>query len=149
MSKVNFVKRRDGILRPDRKGNRRGFTMVELVVALTVISIVTMASIGIMMAHNNIDLQSVQSIEATNIAENAIECFRYAVNVGGDEEGIKKAFYDAFEKTGYIEVEYKDQTEYNFEHRGMNVTIKLEDKTISILANDSKGNQILEKSYTK
>ena len=63
----------------DEKSSRGGFTLVEVVVALAVIVIVTGISIGVVSVDNKTHVETVDMIEATNIAENAIECFRFAV----------------------------------------------------------------------
>lgn len=64
---------------------RRGFTLVELVVALVMIVLFTGVSIGVVTVNNNTNFETVDMIEATNIAENAVECFRFAVRNGGEE----------------------------------------------------------------
>ena len=72
--------------------SRRGFTVLEVVIALTVITIVSASAFALIHSHIKLEQQSIQSIEATNIAENAIECFRFA---NGDSGGFKDAYETA------------------------------------------------------
>lgn len=83
---------------PRGEGSRRGFTIVELVIALSVIVIVSGISIGVVAVNNKTYGETIDMIEATNIAENAIECFRYAVNNPDDIAGSQVIFDPAFEK---------------------------------------------------
>ena len=134
--------------------NRRGFTVVELVVAITIIVIVSATAIGLINTQNKIHQQTMQTVEATNMAENAIECFRWANTV--DE--FKAAYVKTF--NGKITIEDNTEnglTDYTFEKNGMTVTIEIATKTeentetlytltFNAVAN---GNTILTKSYTK
>ena len=140
MIKVNSKKGRNG---------KRGFTMVELVISLTIIGIVTLASIGIISAQTRVNVLTNQTIEATNMAENAIECFRYAVNVGGDEETFKQVF----EPTLDGDTLTPTANGYQFVKNGLTVNIALdfvsEEKTIHITVEDSSGDNIIDETYTK
>ena len=140
MIKVNSKKGRIG---------KRGFTMVELVISLTIIGIVTLASIGIISAQTRVNVLTNQTIEATNMAENAIECFRYAVNVGGDEETFKQVF----EPTLDGDTLTPTANGYQFVKNGLTVNIALdfvsEEKTIHITVEDSSGDNIIDETYTK
>ena len=78
--------------------SRRGFTLVEVVVALVIIVLVSGISIGVVTVNNKAHAETIDMIEATNIAENAIECFRFAVNNPDDIAGSQVIFDPAFEK---------------------------------------------------
>ena len=83
---------------PRGEGSRRGFTLVELVIALTMIVLVTGVSIGVVMVNTNTHAETIDMIEATNIAENAVECFRFAVNNGGyDQPSFNELFSKSFD----------------------------------------------------
>ena len=125
-----------------KRNRKRGFTVVELVVALAVILIVSATAIGLVNTQNTIYLRTMQTTEATNMAENAIECFRFA---GKNDE----SFEDLFEKTGYdLQPETVDgATVYTVESNGMEVTITINGSTLDFLAVDGE-KEILRKSYT-
>ena len=147
MKKVNSMK------------NRRGFTIVELVVAMVIIVIVSGAGISLVLTQNKVDVQATQTVDATNICENAIECFRYAVNNSADEEEIKTEFYNAFVLTGALDTEkypQKDADEnviiysyYEINTSGAKISIAISGKTITINAVDSFGVTIIDTTYTK
>ena len=125
-----------------KRNRKRGFTVVELVVALAVILIVSATAIGLINTQNTIYLRTMQTTEATNMAENAIECFRFVGNNDGDFEVL-------FEKTGYdLQPETVDgATVYTVESNGMEVTITINGSTLDFLAVDGE-KEILRKSYT-
>ena len=151
MKKVNSMKNTNLIHRKrspfsHREGNRRGFTIVELVVALAIIVLVSGAAISLVTTQVRVDTQAIQVTEATNVAENAIECFRYAVNNPG--EGVEKTFKNAFEKTGTTLGEPVDNV-YTINKHGAEITIKIDENTIHVVAIVSNNKTIIEKSYTK
>ena len=144
------------------RNGKRGFTMVELVISLTIIGIVTLASIGIITAQTKVNVLTTQTIEATNITENAIECFRYAVNNPGDD-GVEKTFINAFEMTG--ETIDGEAGKYQVVKNGLTLDIEISTNTIpadlesgtpektthtiKITAVDSAGETIINETYTK
>ena len=58
--------------------SRKGVSMAEVVVALLVISIISAATMSVVMQSVNQEAKSVQVFEVRNSAENAMECFRFA-----------------------------------------------------------------------
>ena len=120
--------------------SKKGFTIVELVVAMSLIFITSAVAVGIIKTQNDYYRRTAQTVEATNIAENAIECFRYT-DIGDD-------FDDAFAAT------FTDETRpmylYHFEISEMEITLTFKENTITFHAEDIKsGEIILERSYTK
>ena len=113
--------------------SRRGFTVLEVVIALTVITIVSASAFALIHSHLKLENQSVQSIEATNIAENAIECFRFAKNnnfretyesVVGTEENSVTLSETNNEDNGVTTYQYKDgDLEVTFEVQGSTIKI--------------------------
>lgn len=119
------------------KNIRRGFTVAEVAVALTVIVIVSAASMTLIAMQARVETRAVQTIEATNIAENAIECFMYA---GADFENVFKG-YDLVED---------EENNYTVTKEGMTVNITINGNTIKINAENAKGETILgTTTYTK
>lgn len=128
----------------NKLNSKKGFTVVELVVALAVILIVSATAIGLINSQNTIYLRTMQTTEATNMAENAVECFRFAVNNGEDFEAV-------FEKAGYElgdPTEFDGKTVYTFESNGMEVTIEINGNTLDFKAYDGE-KEILSRSYTR
>ena len=132
--------------------SKKGFTIVELVVALAIITIVSATAIGIINVQNTVYLRTVQTVEATNIAENAIECFRWA---NGDtdkfEETFKKSLDKAEDLKNVTDADgNKISGNYIVEKNNMivEITITVTENKIDIYAHD--GNKdILTKSYSR
>lgn len=119
--------------------SRRGFTVLEVVIALTVITIVSASAFALIHSHLKLEKQSVQSIEATNIAENAIECFRFANN--------NKDFRETYEAVIGEELNAIDGGYEYTDDNGLTVKFEIENRKITITISDSNG-EILEEEYT-
>ena len=136
-----------------RKGRegRGGFTMVELVVALVIIAIVSLATVSLIITQNNMNQKATQVIEATNVAENAIECFRFAVNDPDTSISVEDKFEIAFGKTLGENYDFGDaQGEYIINKHGATITIEIDGNKITITAIASDGDIIIDnKSYSK
>lgn len=129
-----------------RNKDRRGFTLAEVVVALTIIVLISGASVMTFAVQARVEAKTAQTFEATNIAENAIECFRYAQ---GDAEKFKSAFFNEY--SGYTLVgSGTSEDPYTVTKDGVTVNIKVNENTIEINAENAKGDTILGKTtYTK
>ena len=129
---------------PMRRGNSKGgFAIVELVVAMSLIFIASAVAVGIIKTQNDYYRRTAQTVEATNMAENAIECFRYTDTTDGTDD-----FDDAFERS------FTDETPpenlHRFEISEMKITLTFEENTITFHAEDAEsGEIILVQSYTK
>ena len=121
--------------------SRKGFTIAELVVAMAIILIVSATAIATINTQNTVHLRTMQTVEATNMAENAIECFRYADSVDEFEVAYANTFTD----------ETKPTDLYNFEKSNMNVTINIDGNTLTFIAKDKTNSNkvILQETYTK
>ena len=104
---------------------RRGFTVAEVVVALTVIVLVTGTTMTFIGRHIIRETRTIQSVSATNIAENAIECFRYSQN------NSDKSFSDLFEKTVNKNDITKEGNTYTVKKDGLTVEITIDNNTIT------------------
>jgi len=60
------------------KNDRKGISLVEMVVALVIITVVSLYALNIAVASSTVENDSVITIQASNYAENAIEAFRFA-----------------------------------------------------------------------
>ena len=133
----------------------RGFTLIELVVAIAMILIVSGAGVLLVTTQTRVDAQANQAIEATNISENAIDCFRFAVNDpdNTDKEKVIAAFKAALENTG-IDIGDPVNGKFSFENDKTTIEITItqnDDKsyTIHIYAKDSFDKEIIDETYTK
>ena len=63
--------------------SRKGVSLVEVVVALAVITIISISALSVVFMSVKVEAKTVVVFEVRNSAENAIECFRFA---DGDEE---------------------------------------------------------------
>ena len=117
----------------------RGFTVAEVVVALTIIVLVSGASVLTFATQARVEAKTAQTFEATNIAENAIECFIYA---GGDVAEFEKAFN---ENSGYTLTGVQGSGSYTVTKGGVTAEIKIENERMEIRVANSSG-EILSKN---
>ena len=127
----------------ERKMNaRRGFSLAEVVVAIAIIVIVSSASMTLIGVQARTEAKSVATVEATNIAENAIECFRYAQNTGTN-------FSEVFDLYGYLTVKENNGTKVTVTKSGATVIIEINGDTMTVNATFA-GDAIFEEiTYTK
>lgn len=139
--------------------SRKGFTIAELVVAMAIIVIVSATAIALINTQNTIHLRTMQTVEATNMAENAIECFRATNTIGEFETAYGKTFKGSTIVFTETKVEENEPLTWTFEKNGMTVTIEIITKTeneetllhalkFKAIAKDND-KVILEKSYSK
>ena len=134
---------------------KKGFTIVELVVAMAVIVIVSTTAISLVSFQNRNYLRTTQTLTATNMAENAIECFRWA-GKNPMNSSVEEAFEVAYKATlNGIEMSETNEgsnATYTLEANGMTITIELSDgaNTLNFEAVAKEGEKvILQRSYTR
>lgn len=74
------------------KRRRRGITMVETVVAMTVIVIISIAALTAISATANVNARDQASFQARTDARNALEVFRYASNADDFQKNMTFQF---------------------------------------------------------
>ena len=77
------------------KRRRRGITMVETVVAMTVIVIISIAALTAISATANVNARDQASFQARTDARNALEVFRYASNADDFKDNMTFQFKPA------------------------------------------------------
>lgn len=77
------------------KNPRKGVTLVELIVALSVIAIITVAAISLIHSAVKIEAKAASIIEANNTAESIVEVFRFT-DYKEDFENLGKLLDDSF-----------------------------------------------------
>lgn len=56
---------------------RRGFSLLEAIIALAVITIVSAATVSLLLSSASLDGENFRMMQIYNEAENAVECFRF------------------------------------------------------------------------
>ena len=109
--------------------------MAEVIIALPVIVIISAAAVVLISAQIRTETRAARTVTATNMAENAIECFRYACDT-------ETTFEVAFEKCGY-EVTPGENGIYTTEYNGVFGTVEIVDKQISVTVKNASGETIV------
>lgn len=121
--------------------SRRGFTMAEAVISLSLILIVAAVAITMVASSTSTDEKARAGIEGTNFAECAIECFRFAENTGED-------FTDLIGKCGYSLTPTGGDGAFAYVGRGIIATVTVAGNTIEITVQDSSANPLVSTEYT-
>lgn len=98
--------------------SRRGVSLVEVVVALVVISVISAATMSVLMNAVTQENKSAITLEVKNTAENAIACFRFA-------DGEEGAFIEYLNRTVAEEEFTKQNGSYVFSAEGYTITITM------------------------
>ena len=107
-----------------RKG-RRGFSLVEVVCAMTVVTIISAVTIGLISSSNRVMSNSKLAVGAANEARNIIDCYTAAVmqaqaQAQGDSPNDNFEIYISKlygTTTGYA-YSYDDEKKYTFYYNG-------------------------------
>lgn len=60
--------------------SRKGVSIVEVVVALVIITIISASALSMMMMSVKVERSALTALEVENTAEDAVDCFRFAEN---------------------------------------------------------------------
>ena len=119
------------------KAGRRGFTLMEAVVAIAVVVIVSFAAMTLALSSVRAEERAVRLNEVSILAENAVECYRAA---GDDVEAFKKLMVDS--KNG--EKVTSGGNTVTLARRGYTVIMAISDGGIVITAEDEDGKEFYE-----
>lgn len=118
--------------------SRRGISLVEVIVALAVITIISTAALSLVISSARVDANSLRSTRVMIAAENALECYRFS-----DSED---EFVALLRKTGdYIEADGS----YVLTESSYAITVKYEDDSLRFTAIDSDGKEIYNYEFYK
>ena len=121
-----------------RNRSRRGISLVEVIVALAVITIISTAALSLVISSARVDANSLRSTRVMIAAENALECYRFSDS--NDE------FVALLRKTGdYIEADGS----YVLTESSYAITVKYEDDSLRFTARDSDGKEIYNYEFYK
>ena len=83
--------------------SRRGISLVEVIVALAVITIISAAAFSLMIYSSRAEADAVRTTSISAAADDVLECFRYAENDAEFFEAIAKLDeYDRVEEGRYV-----------------------------------------------
>lgn len=120
---------------------RKGMSMVEVVIALVIISIVSAAALSVILMSVDVEADAIRSVEIAESAENAIDCFRFAESPAEFLEALKNT-------ASYIQnPENPDQ--FIWKTTGFTVTITVSGNQFAYTAVNSDSETIYSFTYTK
>ena len=96
-----------------RKG-RRGFSLVEVVCAMTVVTIISAVTIGLISSSNRVMSNSKLAVGAANEARSIIDCYTAAVIQAQAQGSLTETAFEAF----YHKFQH-GTTRFCFPHRSM------------------------------
>ena len=121
-----------------RNRSRRGISLVEVVVALTVITIISAAALSLVISSARVDANSLRSTQVMMAAENVLECYRFAES---EEE-----FAALLEKTG----DYKGSDGvFVLTEKSYVITVHYTNTKLTFSATDGDGEEIYSYEFDK
>ena len=126
------------------KNTCKGVTIMEMVIALTVITIISGAALSIILSSIKVESRSAQIVEVTNLVESSIECFQYSDNENEYLELLKKidANFSMIEKA-----EYNEENDEVLEEEIDVVYVLIDGIKIIRIKYDKEGNKIEIDAY--
>ena len=121
-----------------RNRSRRGISLVEVIVALAVITIISTAALSLVISSARVDANSLRSTRVMIAAENALECYRFS-----DSED---EFVALLRKTG----DYKKVDDaYVLTEKAYVITVNYTDTKLTFSATDGDGEEIYSYEFDK
>ena len=121
------------------KKSIRGVSLLEVVVALTVVLIIASASISLLIAHTEAEHRAVSSYRATSYAGSTIDCFRAADDLDDFKASLTLLYGEDLTVDGNV---------YTVEHHGINIVITVSGSTLSYTATSERGKELYSTEYT-
>ena len=118
--------------------SRRGISLVEVIVALAVITIISTAALSLVISSARVDANSLRSTQVMMAAENALECYRFAES--------KEEFAALLEKTG----DYKGSDGvFVLTEKSYVITVHYTNTKLTFSATDGDGEEIYSYEFDK
>lgn len=133
-----------------RDNRRRGFSMLEAVIAMTVAAIVTATGASIMASSQSSMVNSQRMVDAANDIANITECFKWTIGESGSVSDFKNSVEFALGLTGGdFSPTGEEETEYELARDGYEITVVVDTagKKVSSKAVDADGKTIYELDY--
>ena len=122
----------------NKNRSRRGISLVEVVVALTVIAIISSAALSLVISSARVDANSLRSTQVMMAAENVLECYRFAES--------KEEFAALLEKTG----DYKGSDGvFVLTEKSYVITVHYTNTKLTFSATDGDGEEIYSYEFDK
>ena len=118
--------------------SRKGMSMVEVVIAMVIISVISASALSMIMMSINVEANAIRSVEIEESAENAIDCFRFAESDGEFLQALQKC-------APYEQVE----TRFVLKAAGFTVTVVPSGNQFEYTAVDADGETIYTFTYSK
>lgn len=120
--------------------NRKGVTIVEVVIALVIISVISASAVDLIMRALRIENNFTTVTQAEMQAENVLDCFRFSDNDATFSQALKKAGDYKFQP---------GENAYILEGKTIKIIVKasFSPKTLAYTAEKYNGEQIYSFSY--
>lgn len=136
---INFDFKR--VRRKDKRDiGRRGMSLVEVVVSLSLIMVISAAAFSLVLSSSKVEIEAMRSTEITMFADNSYDCFRYAEN--------ESEFYELLQKLdeGFV----RDSGKFLLEKNNFAIEIIVaEYKNLSFTAYDTDGEKLYSYEFTR
>ena len=137
-----------------RKNLKKGVTLLETVIAIALLAIISVVAVSVSVSSIKSEEKNIQAMEISFIAENAIECFRFADNNDKFIEALNKTTDSEhpFNKLAEEGAEANDKkSTYTYVKSAYKVVIVADytTNTIQITAEDKNGKTIYSLSYKR
>ena len=124
----------------------RGFTIFEIVIAMTIIGICTISSISVIEKSRDVSSKAYYYYEARSLVENSLEIFKYADNEEQFDDAIK--YLDQkFTRDGYLY--YYENNLYRVELTVIFNEFHTDMSTYRAVCYKSTGHQLFKCNYEK
>ena len=120
---------------------RKGMSMVEVVIALVIISVISAAALSMIMMSVNVEADAVRSVEVAESVDNAIACFRFAEN--------HETFLQALQKTAPYEQDPENPNRFLMKASGFTVAILFSGDQFEYTAVNADSEVIYTFTYAK
>jgi len=110
--------------------SRRGISMTEVVIAMTMVLLVTGAAITVVTASVHADVKYRHKSAALTACENAAECVRFAKNGGDLEDALKNAGFEKEEDGDSFVIRFGEYEVAATKDGSENYAVKLNGETI-------------------
>lgn len=107
--------------------SRKGVTILEVVIALTIITIISGVTLTMIVMSTGVETKAANALIVNNASENAIECYRFASANQKNPLSVAQLFFECLLETGNYEVGSKLNNEQVFEPNSTGMVEKVSD----------------------